>query len=594
MPFLVERALAVVAIALAAGAVHADVFSPGPLSSPHAKLEGLANCTKCHVAGSRLAPDTCLSCHTELKDRLAKRAGFHGRLAPEQIACQKCHREHQGRDFHLVDWGKGGKESFDHRKTGFVLEGKHAQAACLACHNDRLIADPSVRALRARAPQRATFLGAAVQCSACHFDEHRGQLGTSCKDCHSEAGWAPAPRFSHARTNFPLQGKHVGVECLKCHVKMVDADPHKQAPTPPRSEAFSRFRPVAHASCLDCHKDPHAGRLGDNCMSCHTANGWTQVRAGPLERGFHERTRYPLRGAHVEVACRSCHGPFNGVAAKFKGLAFERCSDCHVDAHLGQLGSPPARCDSCHTIESFRLARYEPADHTRYPLAGAHLVVACSSCHRNDPALAARAAPIRAFLERRLRKDRISLTQFHPPGNTARCDTCHKDPHGAQFAPRVKEWGCAECHRVESFNRVQFDHAKDSTFPLTGAHAQVACASCHVRDAAGVVRYRPVKASCVSCHADVHEGQLSSAPGSPTDCARCHATARWKETSFVHGPPWTTFELQGKHAAVACADCHKEVDVGSRKPTRRYRGLPTTCAGCHVDAHRGAFREFVR
>lgn len=591
MSFSSERLAVAAVLALAAGVARADVFSPGPLSQAHANLEGLVNCTQCHVAGSRLSNDTCLSCHAELKDRLAKKTGFHGRLTPEQLSCQKCHHEHQGRDFHLVDWGKSGRQSFDHKKTGFALEGKHAKTGCIDCHNDRMISDAAIRALRAKEPQRTTFLGAATACAACHFDEHRGQLGTACKDCHNEAGFKPAPRFSHAKTDFPLEGKHAKVPCLKCHPRTLDAEAHKSAPLPPKSEVFSRFRPVTHASCVDCHRDPHEGRLGDNCMGCHTPKDWTEVRGASGQRAFHEKTRYPLRGAHSDVPCKSCHGPFKGIKARFKGLAFERCTSCHVDAHLGQLGSPPASCDQCHTIQSFQLARYDPASHKGYPLLGAHLVVACSSCHRTEPGLSQRAAPLRAFLERRGRRDQISLTQFHPPGNTARCDTCHADLHRGQFAARVKQAGCADCHAVDSFKRVQFDHAKDSVFPLTGAHAKVECASCHQADGAGVVRYKPLQTACNACHADVHEGQFAGPQG--TDCTRCHATQDWKQTSFVHGPPFTSFELQGKHVQVACAGCHKDVEVASGVKTRRYKGLPTTCAGCHVDVHRGAFREFV-
>jgi hypothetical protein len=264
-----------------------------------------------------------------------------------------------------------------------------------------------------------------------------------------------------------------------------------------------------------------------------------------------------------------------------------------VDAHLGQLGTPPAACDSCHTIQSFLPVRYEPALHKQFPLQGAHAVVACTSCHRSDSRLAARAAPIRAFLEKRGRSDRVSLTQFHPPADKQRCDACHADPHRGQFAARVKQAGCADCHEVQSFARVRFDHTRESAYPLTGAHQGVACASCHLADALGTVRYKPLQTQCSACHADPHAGQFAAGPATATDCARCHATSDWTQTAFVHRPPWTTFELQGKHASVACAACHREVGVGGAARARQYRGVPTTCAACHVDVHRGAFREFA-
>jgi len=57
--------------------------------------------------------------------------------------------------------------------------------------------------------------------------------------------------------------------------------------------------------------------------------------------------------------------------------------------------------------------------------------------------------------------------------------------------------------------------------------------------------------------------------------------------------PPAALDLQGKHASVACTACHREVQVADKIRTRQYKGLPTTCAECHVDTHKGAFREFV-
>jgi hypothetical protein len=175
-----------------------------------------------------------------------------------------------------------------------------------------------------------------------------------------------------------------------------------------------------------------------------------------------------------------------------------------------------------------------------------------------------------------------------------RCDSCHADPHRGQFASRVKQAGCADCHALESFSAVRFDHARETTFPLIGAHQTAACAACHVADASGAARYKGVPSACAGCHADPHAAQFAPGPGRPTDCARCHDSGSWKRTSFVHKAPFTRFELEGKHSAVACSGCHREIQVASFARARQYRGVPTTCAGCHVDVHRGAFREFVR
>lgn len=580
----------VIAVLILSGAARADLLSPGPLTRAHANLEGLANCTKCHVKGGQVSEQRCLDCHAELKDRVAKKEGFHGRIPPGQLSCNLCHHEHQGRDFELIEW-PGGQKRFDHRKTGWALEGAHAKLDCARCHVNKLIVDGDIRAFIVEHPGRGTFLGLGTRCAQCHFDEHRGQLAGACASCHNQVAWKPAPGFNHAKTDYALKGQHASVACLKCHAREVDARTHKEAALVPKSEVFSRFRPVAHGSCADCHKDPHQGRLGADCMACHVESGWFDVRAASGERAFHEKTRYPLRGAHLEVACKSCHGGFRGVPAVYKGLRFDTCAACHVDAHLAQLGVPPQACDTCHDLQGFLPARYDPAWHRKYPLEGAHAVVACSACHKTDAALAARAAPIRAFLEVRHRQDRVSLVDFHPPAPAGRCDTCHSDVHRGQFSQRVQKSGCGDCHQVQTFHEVRFDHDRESRFALTGAHAKAACAACHALQA-GAVRYRPIDVACASCHADVHAGQFAR-PRARADCVACHGTGDWKATAFVHKAPFTSFELDGKHARIACAACHRKVEARGVQVVQ-YRGLPVTCAGCHVDVHRGAFKDFAR
>lgn len=596
-------ALAAVLGALPARA--ADVFSPGELSRAHQSLEGgLQNCTKCHVAGQQLAPERCLECHTELKARVEQKRGFHGRLPPTELQCQTCHHEHQGRDEALVDWGKGGQKSFDHARTGFDLRGKHRNLDCAKCHDPRRIADPAVVAVLAKQPGRKTFLGQPQACSACHFDEHRGQLGADCQRCHSEAGWKPARGFEHARTAFPLTGRHARVDCAKCHLpqQQVAAGVPATVTPPVNPTRFPKWKGLAFQQCTDCHKDPHQARFGASCTQCHSTEDWKQVSGPAAKRAFHEQTRYPLRGGHASVACQACHGPFPGQPARYRGLAFARCTDCHLDAHLGQMkvlaqaGAGEARtCERCHTIESYAPARFEAEDHdqTGFKLEGAHRTVACVLCHVKDPRLASRVpAAVRTELEKQKRPIRISLARFDPV-RPADCGACHRDPHAGQFDRRVKAEGCAACHGMTSFRQVRFDHARDSRFPLAGRHAEVACASCHRPDAGGVVRYVGLPSACAACHADPHAGQFAAAKGQGTDCARCHGLAGWKDLGkFVHAPPFTSFQLTGKHQNLACEKCHPGVQVAG-STVRKYRAIPTRCQGCHEDFHKGAFRGFV-
>jgi len=513
------RPLALAALLAAAPALSVDVFSPGELARPHAGLEGLANCTKCHPAGEQLARSRCTGCHKEVGERIAREAGYHGRLPERERDCWRCHHEHQGRDFPLVDWGEKGRDGFDHAKTGWVLAGKHKPVRCEKCHDPKYLGEPAL--LDAVAKGRRTYLGAPTACDA------------------------------------------------------------------------------------TCHKDPHENRLGASCDACHTAEGWEALtEKAKADEALHEKTRYPLRGAHGKAACKACHGPARGEAPRWRGLPFAACTDCHADAHVGQLAEP--RCDRCHGLDAFLPPRYGPAEHakSRCPLDGAHRAVACSRCHPKHPRVAERfPAGAAEELAPYGRKPRFSQALLAVAGDLGRCETCHADAHAGQFtsaaagAPEAVELRpglaakpCTACHAAASFTRLLFDHAKDSRYPLEGKHAKASCASCHRRDAGGAVGYRRLPLACEGCHADPHAGTLFQ--GGVARCERCHGVASWKETRFRHEPPFTEYRLEGKHAKVACERCHPGA-AGEAARLVRWRGVPRSCAGCHEDPHRGALRAFA-
>jgi hypothetical protein len=587
-------AVALLAV-LAPGGARADVFSPGEVSRPHATLEGLANCTKCHEAGEQLSQTHCLACHKEVQVRMDAGKGLHGRLKPEERACQTCHHEHQGRDAKLMDWGPGGKKGFDHARTGFILEGKHRKADCAKCHDLRRITDPAVQQVIAKG--RDSQLGQPAACAACHFDEHRGQLGADCQKCHGAEAWKPA-RFDHAKAAYKLEMKHAKVACLKCH-----PDQHAQPPgdlggrTPPvRPALFAKYKGIPFQACTDCHKDPHLGRFGTDCASCHAPDSWKNMHGLSKAVLFHEKTRYPLRGAHLQAKCEACHGPWGQEKAVFRGLKFDRCIDCHADSHLGQVtfaAAPAPTCERCHSVLGFTPVRFELEDHEKlaYKLVGAHKAVACATCHPKDPRLEAKlpaATRARLELQRRPVKPSLALLKIPRAGD---CRTCHRDPHAGQFKARTEAEGCAACHGLDSFKKARFDHAKDSRFPLTGKHAKAACASCHKPAEGGVVHYKPLPVTCVGCHVDVHAGQLAL-PGKGTDCARCHDGTSWKENLRFDHQRDSRFKLEGKHKPLACEKCHAPVTVGTGVTVRRYKPLPLACEGCHADFHRGAFKGY--
>lgn len=461
----------------------AQLISPGELSSAHADLEGVRNCTGCHELRRRgIQPERCLSCHRPLAGRIVLRAGLH---AGVEGGCADCHKEHLGREADIVRFDP---EGFAHEtRTGFALEGAHAEVACRDCHAQGLIVEADTRIFkREHGALDRTWLGLATECGRCHLrtDPHDRQFdGRACTDCHSQTRWEPAERFDHDRARFRLVGAHRNAKCAACHTG--------GGTTP------VRYRPLAFAACTSCHEDEHDGAMGPSCTDCHGTDTWDRIDRGRFENGFdHDATGHSLRGAHAGLDCAFCHDPElerPGIALTFasgtRGRAYPRpvvesCRSCHADYHEGALAEAPGgpACTGCHTEGAWLPSTFDLFRHgeTGFALEGAHLAASCTACH--VPAVDGHW------------RFRIEETS---------CAGCHAEdePHGGQFAGRA----CTDCHTTETFAIASFDHA-DTSYALEGAHADVDCAGCHreERTAAGrvFVRYAPLSTDCASCHGD--------------------------------------------------------------------------------------------
>lgn len=578
-------------IALALGAcvfarpADAQLFSPGKLAQGHADLEGLDNCTQCHPKGGKLSAKLCLDCHEPLATRYEAERGYHGQEDVRSKACEKCHRDHKGRAYQMIRWTPS---EFDHREADWPLEGAHEEVDCDKCHDPRLVVDQQVKR-RLRNPHKAsTYLGVSRRCDKCHFDEHRGQLPEDCGRCHDAAGFEPAKGFDHDKARFALRGAHQKVECEACHPREPDAQTPKGAFPKPVKADFARYRPIEHERCTDCHDDPHKGRLGPNCTDCHTENSWTEIVTKALKkRSFHDKTRYPLRGAHAQVSCDACHWPLGARKKVYRGLPFDRCDRCHLDAHEGQVEDD---CEACHDVDGFLPARYSEQAHARteYPLRGAHRMVGCARCHTAADPPPRFDRRVARQLRRRKRADRLSPARLALTDR--RCLECHEDEHRGQLDARIAEDGCEGCHAQDSWTKVNLDHDEQTRYPLTGKHRKSGCGGCHRPTSdGGAINYRPIETACAACHPDVHFGQLANASGK-TDCDRCHDTGGFEVEAFAHEE--TRFPLTGAHAGVDCARCHLVVKANQQTAVR-YRPLPSECAGCHADYHQGAFDRFT-
>jgi hypothetical protein len=260
--------------------------------------------------------------------------------------------------------------------------------------------------------------------------------GLDCSSCHTSAGWkvldddgasADATGFDHARTGFPLTGRHAHVACTGCH--------HE-------GEQVTR-------ACSGCHDDPHERRLGGQCDECHDARSFRSVSAMQV----HSRTRLPLTGMHALADCTECH---RSTGPKQWSSAPVECFACHADdfrrsdvhpLHTGGSGMPPSpafshECSSCHRAISWTPAfiaagmfddgvmasasglRIDPRRHELlFPIAhGAHRGATCEDCHGNEPvSQAVRCTGCHAHNPLRLRREHAKLPAALKDGACLHC-----------------------------------------------------------------------------------------------------------------------------------------------------------------------------
>jgi len=544
----VVRAMTVSAIMLGFFSPVRAQFSPGPLSAAHAALEGATNCTQCHDVGREIAGSKCLGCHTEINTSRGTGGGYHSTVSARQ-KCVDCHKEHLGRDaktfafdpakfdhdltgfllsgkhdrvrcgechtakfirvpavtellkknphetylglearcatchddVHKGKFGadcatchrpSGWKEvgSFDHSRTNFSLTGKHIGMTCEKCHRS---ADPGGKSRFAAIPA-ADY----ADCAPCHSSPHRaGMVKKDCAGCHETAGWALAMKkpFDHTLTGYELKGGHARVACEQCH-----------APAAGRTFLQVFRRPFGR--CVDCHADRHDGAFAasyrNDCAACHTVQGFSP---STFTFASHQKTSWPLAGAHMAVPCADCHHRNAKTASWQFRFGAAGCESCHRDVHGGQFAAEMKGCASCHESSSWKPAVFQHFTLTGYPLEGKHAAVTCEACHTE---IAAGAAPATGPAAKKFRK------------LSTNCESCHRDRHHAQFAFEGAT-KCEGCHQPSAWSAVRFDHETRSAFSLKGGHADVRCAECHPRETSAgdtFIRYKPLSSKCESCH----------------------------------------------------------------------------------------------
>jgi hypothetical protein len=480
-----------------------------------------------------VSPD-CTNCHQD---------AHKGRLGPD---CLQCHNFSQ--------WNEINIHNFDHSLARYPLTGLHVKVPCQQCHTP----GPDKLARYTGIPFRS--------CNDCHADPHRGGFSQTCQSCHDTAGWNRTlasemnRTLDHSKTKFPLLGKHVEVECVRCHAR----GDFKKA--------------LAFQKCADCHRqDLHGGQFarrtgGSECSNCHSVDGFKPSTFGLKE---HATTAYPLQGKHATLPCAQCHVP-KGKAMIY-AMKFRYCTDCHADEHAGQFAAAPHlnRCEDCHNLQRFLPSAFGLRRHNEiaYRLSGSHVAVPCGDCHK----------PSANFRPK-------ATAQYHWQGLA--CQSCHKDPHEGRLngfmqrsAPNGTALVCEVCHSTETWEELsRYDHSK-TAFPLTGAHKSTKCSGCHkpvdAQSELVHVDFKVAPSKCEACHSDVHG--LQFAKSGSTDCGSCHDATRWKPSLLDHDKR-TAFALQGAHRNVSCESCHKLTRIVEGKAVRFYKPTPKACVACHRPA----------
>jgi hypothetical protein len=450
-------------------------------------------------------------------------------------------------------------------------------------------------------------VGMDVRCLDCHTEVawmrtrnrglHAAKSAQTCASCHPDHGgrgfalvaWdgGVPEKFDHTQAGFTLLGKHTALACRDCHKPALHKSP---AALKLRVKDHTRTWLGLEPTCASCHKDPHRGALGQDCVSCHSQTSWH-----PAPGFDHAKTKFALTGAHTKPACAACHTTATvNLGRDAKGTLQPRwtpvphadCLSCHRDPHAGKF---TGACARCHVTSGWKTINKQNFDHeqTRYPLRGAHLTARCEACH---DAKFGGAKP-----------------------RYAKCADCHSDAHKGQATIASKPADCAICHDVRAFKPSTWpiaEHQK-SHYPLDGAHTLAACEKCHTRapeksaEAALLgsarVRMRPVRAACVDCHSDPHAGRFSPGGLRPHQaaCLACHSMAAFQPSTYdgrAHAD--CVFPLEGAHMAIPCQKCHAELDkqpgastLNSSPQLRplRFDSKARVCKDCHEDAHHGQF-----
>ena len=187
---------------------------------------------------------------------------------------------------------------------------------------------------------------------------------------------------------------------------------------------------ISNLECVSCHLADFqkanaldSTHTNQDCAQCHDTSSWN---AG------HPESKFPIStGAHVSIACKTCHSESGAYVAG----ANTNCIQCHPQTqtdpqHVGTSGYAYS-----NTVKNFCLTCHpdgKAAGHpeAKFPIAsGAHSGIACATCHSEPGAFAAGA--------------NTNCIQCHP--DTANLENNHSQVGNFMYSTTQKNF-CLTCH----------------------------------------------------------------------------------------------------------------------------------------------------
>jgi len=420
-------------------------WKPASYPTSHSKLSGahipIANeCATCHNGNYTTAPKLCYDCHSATYTQTTNPSHSAAKFP---TTCADCHSQ--------TAWVPS---TFDHN-TVYPLIGAHTTVSCVLCHTTGYVNTPNT-------------------CAGCHNNNYNqttnpnhttAQFPKTCETCHTPAAWVPSI-FNHT-TVYPLIGAHTTVACTLCHTSGYINTPN---------------------TCAGCHTNDYNQTTNPNhttsqfpktCETCHAPSAW-------VPSTFNHTSVYPLTGAHTTVACNLCHA--NGYPN-----TPTTCVGCHQN-DFNQSANPShtkigisTDCKTCHTTNPGWTPATFATHNTYYVLAGAHVSLACATCHNGN--------------------------YNNTPNTCAGChitnynNTTNPNHTAAQF-PNT----CATCHTQSTWTPSTWNHT--TYFPISnGKHTNISCVTCHTNSA----NYAVFTCVTSGCHAKAHNQNQGSA-----GCYSCH------------------------------------------------------------------------